>query len=114
MPVNYTERKAVGGSILGEIKVGRKKVVISIQDSPGVRLCIGDPVVWNWLATYIPKGVRGQVTRISEPYVGGYTSNVILVVWENGYVARMKFEELFLEHLALLTNAGVNLALLPP
>lgn len=98
MQANYTERETTGGYTIGEIEVEGKKVIVYIQASPSVYFCICDRVVPN--GRYLPlhpKGARGQVTMIKEPYTCGRTSNVIVVVWEDGSRVHMKFEDIILE-----------------
>lgn len=79
-------------------------VSITIDQLRGRKLTVGAEVVANG-RMHAPKGMKGRVVEISEPYTNGphghLTSNVIWVLWENqesGDVPfNMKFKDLELE-----------------
>ncbi|MEK7556093.1 MAG: hypothetical protein AAB523_02280 [Patescibacteria group bacterium] len=62
--------------------------------TPGILLCKGGQVVSRGTCL-VPKGVRGRVVAINEPYADGHTTDVVICVF-NGHdsTVRMKPGEL--------------------
>lgn len=83
------KKEVTGGFILEILPSG---LILSITSLSGETTKINDIVVSN--GRFLPKGLRGRVYSLSEPYNNGCTTNFINCEFENGQIASMKFEDL--------------------
>jgi len=76
------------------IRTNRREIVAIRAGKRGHEVELGDVVVSNGRFPGVPRGLKGVVFRILEPYVEGRTTDVIGVRWEDGTTAWMKFKDL--------------------
>lgn len=69
-----------------------KNTILSITSINGRKIKLMDQIISN--GNVYPKGEKGQVIEICEPYTEGNTSDIILCVFSENVVCRMKFKDI--------------------
>ncbi|MCX6752960.1 MAG: hypothetical protein NTW62_01265 [Candidatus Nomurabacteria bacterium] len=89
--MNVTKKETKGGYIIEITPI--KKIILSITSTGGNILKLNDIVVSNGRVA-VPKGTKGRVVEIDEPFKDGSTDNVIFCEFEDGTSYDMKFKDL--------------------